>query len=139
MCSFMVVMSSVRIYNINSLENKTIKWEVSPNFWLVVYMTCTWCTCVCVCVCMFVWVHVRLTVCPFCVKSCCFKAKLSPKCNLGFFCECTRVKSLCESIIARKKTLLRLTIILFFGQNHFFNGSATGNFMLASKLLFFKH
>ena len=26
------------------------------------------------------------------------KVNLSPKCNLGFLCECTRIKSLCKSI-----------------------------------------
>ena len=48
-----------------------------------------------------------------------FKAKLSPKCNLGFFCECTRVRPLCKSIYTIKAALLRFTVFLFLGQTHF--------------------
>ena len=42
------------------------------------------------------------------------KVKLLPKCNLGFFCECVWVKSLCESVIMTKEALLRLTIFSHF-------------------------
>ena len=48
-----------------------------------------------------------------------FKVKLSPKCNLGSFCECTRVKCSFKSIITMKVPLLRLTVFLFSGRNHF--------------------
>ena len=39
-----------------------------------------------------------------------FKAKLSPKCDRGFFCERIRVKPLCKSIITMKEELLRFTV-----------------------------
>ena len=52
----------------------------------------------------------------------------SPKCNLGPFCECTRVKRSFKSIINTKAALL--------GHNHF-QVSARGKYMLASKSLFF--
>ena len=53
--------------------------------------------------------------------TCChrLKVKLSPKCNLGSFCEWIWVKCLFKSIITRKETLLRFTIFLLLGQNHF--------------------
>ena len=47
------------------------------------------------------------------------KAKLSPKCNLGFFCECIWVKPLCKRIIMMREALLRFNIFLFLGQTHF--------------------
>ena len=47
------------------------------------------------------------------------KAKLSLKCNLDFFCECTWVKPLYKSIITTKEALLRLTVFSFSGQTHF--------------------
>ena len=47
------------------------------------------------------------------------KWKLSPKYNLGFFCECTWVKPLCKSIILTKEALLRFTVFSFSGQTHF--------------------
>ena len=33
------------------------------------------------------------------------KAKVSPNCNRGFFCECTQVKPLCKSIITMKEAI----------------------------------
>ena len=47
------------------------------------------------------------------------KAKLSPKCNLGFFCECIWVKPSCKSIITTKEALLRSTVFSFSAQTHF--------------------
>ena len=44
-----------------------------------------------------------------------FKVQLSPKCNLGFFCECMSQ----TFIISTKEALLRLTIFSFSGQTHF--------------------
>ena len=43
-CSFIVLMPSVRIYNVNSHENKekTLNEKVCPNFWLVVYVYVHW-------------------------------------------------------------------------------------------------
>jgi len=40
MCSFIVLMPSVRIYNVNSHENKenALNEKVCPNFWPVLYM-----------------------------------------------------------------------------------------------------
>ena len=40
MCSFIVLMPSVRIYNVNSRENKEkpLNEKMCPNFWLVVYI-----------------------------------------------------------------------------------------------------
>ena len=40
MCLLIVVMPLVRIYNVNSHENKekTLNEKVCPNFWLVVYL-----------------------------------------------------------------------------------------------------
>ena len=66
------------------------------------------------------------------------EAKILPKCNLGFFCECTRAKPLCKSINTMKEALLRFTVFLFSGQTHF-QESATGTFTIASKSLFLKH
>lgn len=43
------------------------------------------------------------------------KAKFSPKCNLGFFWECTRVRPSRKSIIKTKEPLLRFTVFLFSG------------------------
>ena len=47
------------------------------------------------------------------------KVKLSPKCNLGFFCECIWVKPLCINIIMTKEALLSFTVFSFSGQTHF--------------------
>ena len=47
------------------------------------------------------------------------EVKLSPKCNLGFFCELLWVKPSCKSIITRKEALLRLTVFSFLAQAHF--------------------
>ena len=44
------------------------------------------------------------------------KAKLSPKCNRGFFCECTRVKPSYK--ITMKEAILRFTVFLCSGENH---------------------
>ena len=42
------------------------------------------------------------------------KAKLSTKCTrVFFFCDCTRVKPLCNSIITMKEALLRFTLVRF--------------------------
>ena len=49
------------------------------------------------------------------------KVKLSPKCNLGFFCECIWVKPSCKSIITTKEAILRLTVVSFLGKL-IFNG-----------------
>ena len=49
------------------------------------------------------------------------RVKLSPKSNIGFICECIRVKPSCKSIITTKEALLRFTIILFPGKL-IFNG-----------------
>jgi len=40
MCSFIVLMPSVRIYNVNSHENKenALNEKVCPNFWPVLYV-----------------------------------------------------------------------------------------------------
>ena len=48
-----------------------------------------------------------------------FKLKLSPKCNLGFFCGCMWFKPSCKSIITMKEALLRFTLFSFLGQIHF--------------------
>ena len=57
------------------------------------------------------------------------KAKLSPKCNLGFFCECIGVKPLCKSIITTKEALLRP--YFRFWVKLISNASARGTFTLA--------
>ena len=66
------------------------------------------------------------------------EVKLSPKCNLWSFCECTRVKSSRKSIITMKAPLLRFTVFSFLGQTHF-QWSARGISMIESKSLFLKH
>ena len=45
-----------------------------------------------------------------------FKVKPSPKCNLGFFCECIWVKPLDKSIVMTKEALLRFTVFSFFSE-----------------------
>ena len=72
------------------------------------------------------------------ISSSCLKVKFLPKCDLGTFCECTRVKCSFKTIITMKAPLLRLTVFSFEGQNHF-QWSAGANTMLALKLLFLKH
>ena len=47
------------------------------------------------------------------------KVKLSPKCNLGCFCEFTWVKPSCKIIITMKEALLRFTVFWFSGRTHF--------------------
>ena len=58
------------------------------------------------------------------------KAKLSPKFNQGFFCECTRVKPSYKSIITMKEALLTFTVFSFLGQTHF-QWNARGISMIA--------
>ena len=65
------------------------------------------------------------------------KVKLSPKCNLGLFCESTRVKPSCKSIIMMKEALLRFTVVLFLGKL-LFNG-VLGTLTLAPKSISLKH
>ena len=60
------------------------------------------------------------------------KVKLSPKCNLGFICECIWVKS----IITTKESLLRFTVVLFLGKL-IFNG-VQGHFSASIKITIFK-
>ena len=52
------------------------------------------------------------------------KVKLSPKCNLGFYCECIWVKPSCKSIITKRGTF-RIYCIFVFWVNLIF--SATWN------------
>ena len=49
------------------------------------------------------------------------KAKLLPKCNLGFFYECIWVKPSCKSIIMTEEALSRFTVVSFSGRL-IFNG-----------------
>ena len=66
------------------------------------------------------------------------KAKLSPKCNLGFFfCECIRVKPLCKCIIMTKEALFRFTIFSFSGQTHF-QWECYGHYYDSIKIAIFK-
>ena len=62
------------------------------------------------------------------------KVRLSPKCNQGSFCECTRVKCSFKSIITTKAQLLRFS---FSGQNHF-QWSARGKYNVSIKISIFK-
>ena len=57
----------------------------------------------------FDWVHAHAFSLAATVK-----IQLKPKCNQGFFCECTRVKPSCKSIITMKEALLRFTVFFFF-------------------------
>ena len=66
------------------------------------------------------------------------KVKLWPKCNQGFFCECTQVKPLYKSIITTKEALLRFTVSLFFWVKLNFNGSATGTLYVSIRITIFK-
>ena len=63
------------------------------------------------------------------------KVKLSPKCNVGFLCECIWVKTLCKSIFKMKEALLHF----HFWFKLIFNWSVWGKLAIASKLLFSKH
>ena len=65
------------------------------------------------------------------------KAKISPKCNLGFFCECICVKPSCESIITTKEALLRFTVFSFLGPTHF-QWQCYGHFYDSIKISVFK-
>ena len=68
----------------------------------------------------------------------CFKVKLSPKCNLGFFfCKCIWVKPSCKSIITTKEALTRLTVFSFSGQVHF-QWEGMGHFYASIKIAIFK-
>ena len=47
------------------------------------------------------------------------RVKLSPKCNLGCFCDGIWVKPSCKNTITTRQALLRFTVFLFSGQTHF--------------------
>ena len=65
------------------------------------------------------------------------KVKLSAKCNLGFFCQCTRVKPSYKSIITMKEALLRFTVFSFLCQTHF-QWECYGHFSDSIKISIFK-
>ena len=60
-------------------------------------------------------------------------AKMQP----GFFCECTRVKPLCQSIIMMKEVLLIFTVFSFLGRTHF-QWECYGYFRGSIKISIFK-
>ena len=75
--------------------------------------------------------------CTYCNSPKCLKVKLSPKRNLGFFCECIWVKPSCKSMITMKEAFLRFTVFLFSGQTHF-QWECYGHFYDSIKISIFK-